>query len=93
MGEILYLDDYSNSVVIEALVRPEDLSDIDPESEYYAWVKDYTLALAKETVGRIRSKFQVDGSPYQLDGERLISEAQSAKQDLESKLTGTIFII
>ena len=55
--------------------------------------KDYTLALAKETVGRIRSKFQVDGSPYQLDGERLISEAQSAKQDLESKLTGTIFII
>ncbi len=89
----LYLDDYSNSVVIEALVRPEDLSDIDPESEYYAWVKDYTLALAKETVGRIRSKFQVDGSPYQLDGERLISEAQSAKQDLESKLTGTIFII
>ena len=89
----LYLDDYTNSVVIEALVRPEDLSDIDPESEYYAWVKDYTLALAKETVGRIRSKFQVDGSPYQLDGERLISEAQSAKQDLESKLTGTIFII
>ena len=89
----LYLDDYSNSVVIEALVRPEDLSDIDPASEYYAWVKDYALALAKEAVGRIRSKFQTDGSPYQLDGERLISEAQSAKAELEGKLTGSIFVI
>ncbi len=89
----LYLDSYSDSVVIEALVRPEDLSDIDPESEYYAWVKEYTLALSKEVIGRIRSKFQVDGSPYQLDGERLLSEAQSMKTELENKITGTIFII
>lgn len=89
----LYLDNYEDSVVIEALVRPEDLSDIEPSSEYYAWVKDYTLALAKETVGRIRSKFNVDGSPFSLDGERLISEAQAEKQNLESKLVGTIFII
>ena len=89
----LYLDDYERSVVIEALVRPEDLTDIDPSSEYYAWVKDYTLALAKETIGRVRSKFQVDGSPYQLDGERLLSEAQSMKTELENKLTGTIFVI
>jgi len=89
----LYLDDYSDSVIIEALVRPEALSDIEPESEYYAWVKDYTLALAKEAVGRIRSKFQVDGSPYQLDGERLLTEATTAKQELEGKLTGTIFVI
>ena len=89
----LFLDDYSENVVIEALVRPEGLSDIDPSSEYYAWVKDYALALAKETVGRIRSKFSVDGSPYQLDGERLIAEAQSSKSELESKLIGSIFIL
>ena len=89
----LYLDDYERSVVIEALVRPEDLTDIDPSSEYYAWVKDYTLALAKETIGRVRSKFQVDGSPYQLDGESILSEAQSMKTELENKLTGTIFVI
>lgn len=89
----LYLDNYDENVVIEALVRPEGLSDIDPSSEYYAWVKDYALALAKELVGRTRSKFSVDGSPYQLDGERLISEALSAKQELESKLIGSIFIL
>lgn len=89
----LYLDDYNQDTVIEVLVRPEGLSDIDPSSEYYAWVKDYALALAKETIGRIRSKFSVDGSPYQLDGERLIAEAQSSKAELESKLVGSIFIL
>lgn len=89
----LYLDDYDDKVVIEALVRPTGLSDIDPASEYYAWVKDYALALAKEQVGRVRSKFTVDGSPYTLDGNALISEAQSTKAELESKLVGSIFII
>lgn len=89
----LYLDDYTDDVVIETLVKPEGLSDIDPSSEYYAWVKDYALALAKETIGRIRSKFSVDGSPYQLDGDRLIAEAQASKTELESKLIGSIFIL
>ena len=89
----LYLDNYEDEVIIEALVRPEALSDIDPESEYYSWVKDYALALAKMTVGRIRSKFTTDGSPYQLDGNTLLAEGQQAITELENKLTGTIFVI
>lgn len=91
----LYLTGYDNSkqVLIEALVRPTSLSDIDESSEYYAWVKDYSLALAKELVGRTRTKFSVDGSPYQLDGDRLLSEAQAAKTELESKLIGSLFVI
>lgn len=89
----LYLDGYEDEVIIEALVRPLALSDIEESSEYYSWVKDYALALAKEVVGRTRTKFAVDGSPYQLDGDRLLQEAQASKQDLESKLTGSLFII
>lgn len=89
----LYLDGYEDEVIIEALVRPLALSDIEESSEYYSWVKDYALALAKEVVGRTRTKFAVDGSPYQLDGDRLLQEAQSSKQELESRLVGSLFII
>lgn len=89
----LYTDGYNDDVLIEALVRPESLFDIDRSSEYFAWVKDYCLALAKEVVGRSRSKFSVEGSPYQLDGDRLISEAQQEQQELEAQLIGSIFIL
>ena len=90
----LYLDGYkSENVLIEAVVRPLALSDIEESSEYYAWVKDYALALAKEIVGRTRTKFAVDGSPYQLDGNTLLSEAQASKSELESKLIGSLFVI
>ena len=89
----LYTDGYNDNILIEALVRPESLFDIDRASEYFPWVKDYCLALAKELVGRARSKFTTEGSPYHLDGERLISEAQQAKQELEAQLIGSIFIL
>lgn len=89
----LYLDGYENEVIIEALVRPTVLSDVEKSSEYYSWVKDYALALAKELVGRTRSKFSVDGSPYQLDGNTLLQEAQTSKSELESRLIGSIFVV
>lgn len=89
----LYVDGYTDDILIEALVRPTSLSDIEESSEYYYWVKDYALALAKEIVGRTRTKFAVDGSPYQLDGDKLLSEAQASKNELESKLIGSIFVI
>lgn len=90
----LYVTGYeSEQVLIEAVVRPMALSDIEEQSEYYSWVKDYALALAKELVGRTRTKFSVDGSPYQLDGDRLLSEAQTSKSELESKLIGSLFVV
>lgn len=93
MKPMLYLHGYQGPIIIEALVRPTMLSDIEESSEYYSWVKDYALALAKEIIGRIRSKYTVDGSPYQLDGERLLAESQATKTELEAKLIGTLFVI
>lgn len=89
----LYLDGYSGQVLIEALVRPTSLADIELNSEFYPWVKDYALAKAKEIVGRIRSKYTVDSSPYQLDGNTLLSEATAKMAELEQQLIGTIFVI
>lgn len=44
------------------------------------------LALTKEILGRIRSKYSNSSSTYQLDGERLLSEAQSELADIRAFL-------
>jgi len=52
------------------------------------WVRQYMLAICKETLGRVRSKFKtvpIPGSDLQLDGEALIQEA---RDDMEKLKTG-----
>ncbi len=89
----LYLDGYDGEVLIDMLVRPYVVSDIDENSQYCPWVKEYVLALTKELLGRVRGKFNVEGSPYTLDASQLLSEAQQEKANLESQLIGEIFVV
>lgn len=89
----LYLDGYYDEVIIEMTVRPRVLTDIEDTSMYYTWVKEYVLALTKELLGRVRGKFNVEGSPYTLDSAQLLAEAQTEKTNLESKLIGEIYVI
>lgn len=93
INNILFLDGYQDSVLIDILVNPKVISDIDDNSQYCPWIKEYVLALTKEMVGRIRGKFSVEGSPYTLDSAQLLSEAQQEKTNLESQLIGEIFVI
>jgi hypothetical protein len=56
----------------------------------YKWVQDYSLALTKEAVGRVRSRYGAtvgagDGAITQ-DGEALIAEARTDIKELEEKL-------
>ena len=74
-------------------VRPKVITDIEENSMYFTWVKEYVLALAKELLGRVRGKFNVEGSPYNLDSAQLLSEAQTEKANLESKLIGEIYVL
>lgn len=89
----LYIHGFNKQVLIEMLVNPKTIADVDPASEFYPWVLDYSLALAKEIVGRKRSKYIVEGSPYQLDGDRLLTEGILEKENLKAKLIGDIFVI
>lgn len=89
----LYIDGYNSEVLIEMIVRPTKITDIEDTSQWFIWVREYALALAKEIVGRVRSKYTVEGSPYSLDGATLLQEAQSEKTRLESILEGDIFIV
>lgn len=93
INNVLYLDGYDGEVLIDILVLPKVVSDVEETSMYYSWLKEYTLALAKETIGRIRGKFTVEGSPYTLDSAQLLQEAQQEKQNLESQLQGEIFVM
>jgi hypothetical protein len=53
------------------------------------WARQYTLALSKETLGLIRSKFSsvpIPGADLTLNGPELISQGREDKADLETKL-------
>lgn len=93
VGKTLYIHGFNKQTLIEMLVNPKTMSDVDKNSEFYPWVLDYALAKAKEVVGRKRSKYIVEGSPYQLDGDKLLQEGLQEQENLKSKLTGDIFVI
>lgn len=93
IGNTLYIHGFNRQTLIEMMVNPRTISDVEKNSEWYPWVLDYSLALAKEVVGRKRSKYIVEGSPYQLDGDKLIQEGLAEQEALKSKLTGDIFPI
>lgn len=93
VGNTLYIHGFKGQTLIEMLVNPKSMSDVEMNSEFYPWVLDYSVALAKEIVGRKRSKYIVEGSPYQLDGDKLLSEGIQEQSDLKAKLVGDIFVI
>lgn len=78
----------SQTAVLECLVQLRVLSDIEEESNWVAWIKDYCLALAKICVGRKRSKYILSNAQYQLDGNQLIAEGIAERDKLEGKLIG-----
>lgn len=87
--KMLYVDGYSGAVTIE-YVPSADSVDIltSSDAEWLSWIQDYSLALVKITEGRIRSKFKMPGGPaLEIESDTLISEGESSKTELESKLT------
>ena len=54
------------------------------------WIRQYTLALSRETLGLIRSKFSsvpIPGSDVQLNGSDLISQGREDRQRLAESLS------
>jgi hypothetical protein len=54
------------------------------------WIRQYVLALSKELLGLIRSKFgtvPIPGGDLQLNGSDLISQGREDKTELKTKLT------
>ena len=57
------------------------------------WIRQYTLALCKETLGLIRSKFSsvpIPGSDLQMNGSDLISQGREDKSNLVTAIKETL---
>jgi len=57
------------------------------------WIRRYALALVKETLGQVRSKFAsvpIPGDNVTLNGSALISEAREEQKTLKEELVGII---
>jgi hypothetical protein len=80
----LYLDDYDGEITIE--VMKEHAVDNLKDKTNVNWVKKYALALTKESLGRIRGKFQVNSTPYENDGRDIVQEGKEEKRELLDKL-------
>lgn len=59
----------------------------------HQWIRDYTLALCKEVLGRVRRKFQtipIPGRELTLDGDSLLSDAKDDLDKLRTRLIETL---
>lgn len=57
------------------------------------WIRQYTMALCKETLGLIRSKFSsipIPGSDLQMNGSELLSQGREDKDKLTTSLSETL---
>lgn len=69
-----------------------DYSSINPGIAHQ-WIRQMTLALCKEVLGRIRSKFQtipIPGRELQLDGDKLLTESREDVKALKEQLKLTL---
>jgi hypothetical protein len=92
-----YPDPLNPSYTDNSIYGVSDLSNIPYGNLNYSkinsigkqWIRQYTLALSMETLGRVRSKFSsvpVPGKDVQLDGKDLINEGRSDRDSLKEKL-------
>ena len=86
MGNTLFLDNYYSYITLEWIPKSIKFEEVE-EYEWIEWISNYATALTKEAIGRVRSKYKVEGSPFELDGEALLDEAKDEKASLSEYLT------
>jgi hypothetical protein len=93
-GHALYQSGSENSYVSDFSNIPYDNIEYrNINSIGRLWIYRYTLALAKETLGNIRSKYAeipIPDASIRLDGETLRREAEQEKQELIKEIRETL---
>ena len=86
-GDELYLDvsGIGGDVTIEYIPDYQDVSEIS-EPFWVNFILNMTMALTKMALGRARSKFNISGLPYELDGDALLNEGQAELDALNEQL-------
>lgn len=86
-GDELYLDvtGAMGTITIEYIPDYKDVSEV-TEPFWINFILNMTMALTKIALGRARSKFNISGLPYELDGDALLSEGQTEMDSLNEQL-------
>lgn len=82
----LYVSNFQGSQLVVKYLREYRSIEEIQDTDVLQTVKEYALALCKIIEGNIRRKLQSAPGAIQLDGDSLVSEGMSEKQDIESSL-------
>lgn len=87
--QITFGEAYPGGVTAEVIreVFIEELRD----ERAQTWIVDYALALCKEAIGRIRSKYTDTSVPFQMDGKELVQEGKEDQVRLLAQLKDDAF--
>lgn len=94
LHEVLYIysqNPIPSAVTIGYIPEFENVNEI--YSPYWiSYLKRFSVAYAKEAEGRIRSKYTLSSSTYQLDGNTLLSESQAELSQIRDELNNNVNI-
>jgi len=78
---------YPKPINLTIVYVPEfkDVSDV-KEDYWVNYIRRLSLALAKETLGRVRGKYELSSSLYKLDGGTLLSEGIAERDAIRAEL-------
>lgn len=88
VGQKLYVNTVyplPESITLAYIPLTKDVSDI-KEPYWENYVQRLSLAFAKETLGRVRGKYDLSSSLYKLDGAQLISEGIAERDAVRQEL-------
>ena len=77
---------FTNAITIQYIPDYKDVEEI-TEVFWIDIILRLATAYAKQVIGRIRSKYTLNSSAYSLDGETMLSEANTEIQEIRTFLT------
>jgi hypothetical protein len=83
---------FTNMITIQYIPDYKDVEEI-TEVFWMDIILRLATAYAKQVIGRIRSKYTLNSSTYNLDGETMLSEANTEIQEIRSFLTANQDIV
>lgn len=86
VNQKLFLNEYwGRNLTIEVIMDYPDATWI-TDQFFTDWIIRYALSLSKESLARVRGKYTVRNSPYELDAPRLLNEAREERDKLHAEL-------
>lgn len=92
LNEVLYVyvqNPIPSAVTIGYIPEYENVNEI-YSPHWMSYLKRFSVAYAKEALGRIRSKYTINSGVYQLDGNTLLNESKQELDQIRSELNSDV---